>query len=100
MENTSKRRQYDREFKQEAVRLTQKGDRSIAQVARELGIRPNLLGRWRQEYLLEQEAAFPGNGKRGKQGQEAWEVQKRLQDLEEENAILKKALAIFSRTGR
>ncbi|MHB8744754.1 MAG: transposase, partial [Sulfuricaulis sp.] len=45
----AKRRQYTEAFKTEAVRLLQETDKSIAQVARELGINPNLLSRWRLE---------------------------------------------------
>ncbi|MHB8699207.1 MAG: transposase, partial [Sulfuricaulis sp.] len=45
----AKRRKYTEAFKTEAVRLLQETDKSIAQVARELGINPNLLSRWRRE---------------------------------------------------
>jgi len=38
------RKQYTVEFKREAVRLMTQGDLSAAQVARDLGINPNLLG--------------------------------------------------------
>jgi transposase-like protein len=37
------RRQFTREFKQEAVRLATAGDRSLNQVARDLGVRPDVL---------------------------------------------------------
>ena len=37
------RRQYTREFKLEAVRLSEEAEASIARVARELGITPRLL---------------------------------------------------------
>ena len=41
-----KRRQFSREFKEEAVRLVTEGGQSLAQVARDLDLRPNLLRRW------------------------------------------------------
>ena len=37
------RRQFTREFKQEAVRLVAVGDRSLTQMARKLGVRPDML---------------------------------------------------------
>ena len=43
-------RKYTREFKLEAIRLAAKGDRTKAQIARELGIRVNLLRNWRLEF--------------------------------------------------
>ncbi len=43
----SRRRSYDREFKVEAVELASRGDKSMAQVARNLGISPNVLSNWK-----------------------------------------------------
>jgi transposase len=42
-----KRRQFTREFKFEAVRLVAEDGRSVADVARELGIRADMLRAWR-----------------------------------------------------
>ena len=44
------RRHHTREFKLEAVRLAGMGDKTKAQVARELGIRVNQLRQWRLEF--------------------------------------------------
>ena len=44
------RRKYSTEFKREAVELTRDPGVTITQVARELGINPNMLGRWRKEF--------------------------------------------------
>ncbi len=44
------RRQYTAEFKQEAVRIMTQGSLSAAQVARDLGINANLLGKWKREF--------------------------------------------------
>ncbi len=47
----AKRRQYTKEFKLEAVRLAKESKKPLSQVARELGIRADMLrawnGRWR-----------------------------------------------------
>ena len=57
----SKRRKYSDEFKREAVQLTNHPGVSKAQIARELGINPNMLGRWCQEFHVggEQEPRQP-----------------------------------------
>jgi transposase-like protein len=47
----SKRKKYSPQFKQGAVELLHQSNVSIAQVARELGIEPNMLSRWSREAL-------------------------------------------------
>ena len=46
-----KRQRYTTAFKAEAVRLVLEGDRSAAAVSRDLGVRADLLRRWKQEQL-------------------------------------------------
>ena len=41
------RRKSSQEFKLELVRLARQGDQSLAQVARALGVRPEMLRRWK-----------------------------------------------------
>jgi transposase len=43
------KRKNTAEFKREAVLQTQHPEVSCAQVARELGINPNVIGRWKRE---------------------------------------------------
>ena len=43
------RRKLTREFGLEAVRRLLEGDRTIAEVARELGIGAGILGRWKSQ---------------------------------------------------
>jgi transposase len=50
---------YSREFKLEAVRLSDHTEKSVAQIARELGVRERVLYRWRRELREEPEQAFP-----------------------------------------
>ena len=59
-----RRRAVTREFKVEAVKLVAAGGHPTAQVARSLGITPNLLRRWKQEVAGDPVAAFPGKGRR------------------------------------
>ena len=43
------RRRFSREFKQEAVRMVFGVRHSLAQVARELDLRPEMLRRWKRQ---------------------------------------------------
>lgn len=94
-----KRKTYDREFKMMAVELSKKRTELVS-LAKELDVRPELLYRWRKEFSLQQELSFPGNGKVLQTDLEAENarLKRRLNDSEMENAILKKAVSIFSRS--
>ncbi len=91
------RRRYDREFKEGAVRLVLDGGRTVRSVSRDLGIHENMLHRWKKEYLQDKEDAFPGKGHMKPHEEEIFKLKKKIADLEEDRAILKKALAIFSK---
>lgn len=97
MEETRGRRRFDREFKEDAIRLILDGGRPVREVARDLGIHENMLHRWKQEYLQDKEHSFPGKGHMKPHEEEIFKLKRRIADLEEDRAILKKALAIFSK---
>jgi len=91
------RRKFDSEFKQDAVRLVIDGGRTVAEVARGLGIHENLLWKWKREYLNNGADAFPGKGRLKPEDEELRRLKRELADTREERDILKKALAVFSR---
>ncbi len=91
------RRIYTKEFKLEAVELVQTQGGNASAVARNLGIRPNLLNRWVREYADDNAHAFPGLGKLKAPDEELRQLRKELADTKMERDILKKALAIFSK---
>lgn len=98
-----KRKRFSREFKLEAVRLLESGDQSGADLARQLGVRRNQLYKWRSEVQTRGEtAAFPGPGRNAASANrsELTALQRRVAQLEEENAILKKAAAYFTKQQR
>ena len=68
-------------------------------MAKELGIRAELIYRWRSEYIEKPEGSFPGYGKPRHTPEEAEiaRLKKQLRDVELERDILKKAISIFSR---
>ncbi len=95
-----KYRAFTAEFKQQALELLKKGEKSAAELERDLGITPGLLGKWKMRYQVvardgqatqivpsEMEAVKAENRR----------LQRELANVEEEREILKKALLIFSR---
>src|SRR5258708_28876495 len=53
---------YTRELKEQAVPLAKTSGKSIAQVARELGISDTSIHQWRKELAQHGPEAFPGSG--------------------------------------
>ena len=95
------RRQFTREFKTEAVELLLNGGNTAVKVARNLGIRVELIYRWKNEYLSNQGYSFPGTGHLADpEDEKTRKLERELAGVTEERDILKKALAIFSKTPR
>lgn len=94
-----RRRRYDRQFKLDALRMVAEGDRPVAAIARDLGIHPNVLYKWRDQLEADPEHAFPGKGKLKPEDEELRRLRREVENLKEERDILKKALAVFSRRG-
>jgi transposase len=91
------RRTYTREFKIEAVRQVVELNRSMAEVARELGIRSGLLGRWKEQVLADQEGAFPGKGRLKVADEELRRLERENRQLRLEIEFLKKTAAYFAK---
>ena len=94
------RRSFSREFKVEAVRLVTEEGHRIGQVAADLGIRSDMLRRWKRHLAEDGNDAFPGKGRLGSEAQKLRDLERENQRLRQERAILKKALAIFSERPR
>lgn len=94
------RRKYDSDFKRNAVMLAQEPGRSVSEVAEKLGISKDLIYQWRKAMERKGELAFPGKGIEAltEEQKRIRELEKKLKDTEMERDILKKAMAIFSRT--
>ena len=94
-----KRTRYDREFKLRVVERSYEVD-NIKDLGAELGVRPELIYRWRAELAEHPEKSFSGNGKKAMTAEEAENarLRKELADVKMEHEILKKAIAIFSKT--
>jgi transposase len=95
------RKIYAAVFKRKAVELSQKRS-NITELSRELGIRISLLYKWRKEQEEFGEGSFPGKGnlKLSPEQEKMHQLEKKLKDVELERDILKKAIGIFSKSGR
>lgn len=80
-----------------AVELSKSRD-NLNDLARELGVRAELLYRWRTEFMDKGEGSFPGHGiaKHTPEEAEIARLKKQLRDVEMERDILKKAISIVS----
>jgi len=93
--NKRKRRYFSPEFKAEAVRLCRVGDRTIAKVARDLGLTTSALRDWVK--LADFEERAPTTALASSESSELTELRKRVRQLEMEREILKKAAAFFAK---
>lgn len=92
------REKYSADFKRRAVMAAVSGDKSQAEIEREMGIGASCLSRWMREMEERPSEAFPGNGKLPASEAEVAELRRRLAAAEEELSILKKALVIVSQS--
>lgn len=89
---------YTKEYKKEAVRLLELGEKPVSELAMELGVKRTLLYRWRDQFRAKGEAAFSGGGRpRNDQLSEIAQLKKELKEVKEERDILKKAAAYFAK---
>lgn len=95
MSKNNDRKSYSREFKLEAVKMTKQAGRTVAEVARELGIRENDLHNWKKIVSELGGNAFPGRGKKSQD--EMSQLKREIARLREENEILKKAAIFFAK---
>ncbi|POB09414.1 transposase [Sulfobacillus sp. hq2] len=84
---------YGRAFKEQAVQLVLTQQKSGVQVTRELGIPSKTLYGWIAAYKADPVEPFVGSGHRKAEDQALRDLQRRIRDLEEDKAILKKRCA-------
>ena len=93
-----RRRSFSDEFKADAVRHYQAGDRSIGEVSRDLDLTETALRSWVRK--AEQEATPDGSELTREERQELKQLRKRVRQLEMDREILKKAAAFFAKESR
>ena len=87
---------YSLEFRREAVRLLRSSDRTVPQLARELGCSPQSLRNWaaRSTSTRARRAGLTSDER-----EELRRLRREVKTLTEEREILKKAAAFFAKEG-
>jgi len=91
---------YSRDLKVTTMRALDAGS-SAGEIARKYQLSPKLLERWRAEWRVKGEAAFPGMGRRGEHlpalddARRIAELERKIGQLTMENDFLKKTLQHF-----
>jgi transposase len=91
----SKRRKFSAEFKRGAVEQAIQPGVSCAQVARELGIRDNLLTRWKREVERQGKVTFGGTGT--PRDEELAHLKRELARVKKERDFLREAATFFAK---
>ena len=92
------RKQYSKEFKLDAISLILDQGYTIAEAARSLEIRANMLGRWIKEYQTDDDGqSFRGNGKLKPEQEEIRRLKVENKQLKLKRQILKEAAVFFAK---
>ena len=86
MEFTMGRRKYDKQFKKDVVELLKTSNKTITDVANDLGIRRDLLSRWNREFEEENKIPF------------ACSKKKRIVRIMQENGLVARSKRRFKAT--
>lgn len=82
-------------FKKDAVRrVIARGPKTVTEIAKELGVSPSMLHRWRERF----EPELAGGVQPAQSDREELErLRRELRETQAENALLKKAAALFAK---
>ena len=96
MSRKGRKKLYDKEFKLNAVKMLERGDITLTQLAHDLDVNINTLANWKKKYLTNAEKAFLRTPDLTDEQKRIRELERKLKESELENQILKKAVAIFA----
>ena len=82
------------EFRREAVRLVRRGDRSVPELARDLGVSQQSLRNWSRQVDVDEGRK---EGLASDEREELRRLRREVRVLAEEREILKKAAAFFAK---
>lgn len=91
------RQHYNEEFKKQAVRFVQEQTKTLPEIAEEMNIPAGTLRQWLAQYREFESEPVASLDKLRQSEAQVKELQRQMADLAEENAILKKAMHIFSK---
>ena len=92
-----KGKRFNAEFKIETIKLVTELGQDVNKVASDIGVHPNTIYKWIQLYQKDPQEPFVGSGHQKSADEELRKAKRRVADLEEEVAILKKAITIFTK---
>ena len=92
----AKRRYYDDDFKQAAIRLVTVNGHGVSEAARNLGINAHMLGRWKREDEAKQNAVSTDESLSCQEQEELRQLRGEVKRLRMEREIFKKALGYFA----
>lgn len=93
---TKRRRKFTQEFKEEAVKLVVEQGYKITEAAKNLGVHPNLLSRWKREFESDS-SGVENAASSATLRAELNHLRKENKQLKLEREILKKAAAFFAK---
>ena len=93
---TGKKR-FTPEYKEEIIKLVTERKKKVGEVAKDIGVTSTSIRRWITQYSEYGKDAFPGKCNLRAEDDKIRKLMRDYIDLKEENEILKKAMAIFSR---
>jgi transposase len=96
---TKQRRSFSPEFKQQAACLVLDQGYSYTEASRSVGVGESVLRRWVQQLQLERQDVTPQGKAMTADQQRIQELEARIERLEREKAILKKATALLMSEG-
>jgi transposase len=94
------KRQYTGEFKREVLAMAAKGEKSISELERDLGITPGLVYKWRRRYRIDEKGEELAPSEEREAAAEIRRLKRELEVVRQERDILKKAIQIFSQDQR
>ena len=94
---SQKRKQFSKQFKNDAVKLVTDQGYKVSEAARNLGIHHSSLRRWKKQFETNGSQAFPGKGHMNSEKEELHRLRKEVKQLRMEREILKKAAAFFAK---
>lgn len=93
-----KRKKYRPEFKREVLAMVAEGQRSVAQIERDLGITSGLIYKWQARYQVQDEQLQPSPER--VEAARIRQLERELAIVKQERDILKQASQIFSQDQR
>ncbi|MCU6713267.1 transposase [Paenibacillus sp. J5C_2022] len=94
---SEKRQHYSEEFKEQAVRYIQEQTKSVTQIAQELNVPEGTIRQWQMRYRKFENEPLVDRETLRQKDRQLKEQALTIEDLQEEIAILKKAMHIFSK---